>query len=156
MSSDIEEAWEAARLNNVETLKKLVPSKVNPNAKRISEANHCHSLLMCAAAHGSEECAKYLLESGANVDMKNFSGFTALHWAAFTNKVETLDTLIRFGADVEERTSDGKTAVHIAAYKGNREFIEAIVKKGADINAVDSNGWNVLHYTILSKQCATR
>lgn len=155
MSSNLEEAWEASRLNNLEALKKLVPSKVKPDAKKVSESNHCHSLLMCAAAHGSDDCANYLLEAGADVNLKNFTGFTALHWAAFTNRVETLDTLIKHGADLEERTADGKTAIHIAAYKGNREFIENILKRGADINAVDANGWNALHYTILSKQCAT-
>ena len=153
--SKVEEAWQAARLNNVEALKKLVPSDVNPNSKRILESNHCHSLLMSAAAHGADDCAKYLLECGADVNLKNFAGFTALHWAAFTNRVETLDTLIKFGADLEERTADGKTAVHIAAYKGNREFIENLLKRGADINAVDAEGQNVLYYTILSKQCAT-
>ena len=153
--SKLEEAWQAARLNNVEALKQIVPSEINPNSKRILESNHCHSLLMSACAHGADDCAKYLIECGADVNLKNFAGFTALHWAAFTNRVESLDTLLKHGADIEERTADGKTALHIAAYKGNREFIENILKRGADLNAVDAEGQNVLYYTILSKQCAT-
>lgn len=155
MSSLVDQAWEAARLNNVEKLKSLVPSQVSPDAKKISENNHCHSLLMCAAAHGSVECAQYLLESKADPNLKNFAGFTALHWAAFTNQLACVDVLLQFGADLEERTADGKTPFHIAAFRGYRAFLEYIMRKGADINAIDSNGWNAIHYTIISKNQAT-
>lgn len=155
MSAPIDKAWEAARLDNLETLRELVPDQVDPNAKRIMDSNQCHSLFMAACAHGAVDCATYLLDQGADVNLKNFSGFTALHWAAFSGRIETIDLLKAHNADFEARTADGKTPLHVATFRGQRSFIQYLLSVGAYINSVDSNGWNALHYAVLSNQQAT-
>jgi len=154
MSSDLDLAWEATRLNNLNSLKEYVPKKILADSKRINEKNHCHSLLMCAAANGSLDCAKYLIENGANVNLKNFQGFTAFHWAAFTGNLEVVPFLIENNADKEARTGDGKTPLHIAAYFGHRKFIDYLLTVGCNINAVDSFGHSALHQAILANQQA--
>ncbi|KAH0794026.1 ankyrin repeat protein [Histomonas meleagridis] len=152
---NIEQAWKAAQLDNLDELKELVPALVSPNASTFSSENHAHTLLMCAAAHGSLTCARYLVEKGANVNAKNFAGYTALHWAAYTGRDETLLLLKQSGANIEARTEDGKTPLIMAAFRGNIDFISELLKLKADINAVSCDGWNAMHYAIMSNQKAT-
>ena len=158
MDSKVEDAWKAVQYDRVQDLEALISSVVSPNASTYSQTNHIHTLLMCAAAHGSVECAKLLLDKGANVNLKNFAGFTALHWAAYTGRTETLELLVSKGADIESRTEDGKTPLHIAAYRGHLEFIEEFLKvksgedQKVDINSVACNGWNALHFAVISNQ----
>lgn len=151
----ISKAWDAARLDNLEILKTLVPSQVHPNSMLVTEKNQCHSLLMSASAFGSISCAEYLIEQGADPNLKNFNGFTALHWAAFTGKPDAIPILLKHNADIESRTNDGKTPLHIAAQRGQRPFISSLLTNGADIHAVDSEGWNCLHMAVLGRQNAT-
>lgn len=155
MTDILSESWKAARQNQLSELEKYVPSRIPADSKIYDEKNHCHSLLMAAAAHGATDCAKYLLENGANPNLKNFNGFTALHWAAFTGRTEVVPLLLDYGADIEARIADGKTAVHIASFRGQRGFLDYILKRNADINAVDSDGNNALCFAALANQQAT-
>lgn len=155
MTDIISESWKASRQNQLSELEKYVPSRIHPDSRISDEKNHCHSLLMAAAAHGSTDCAKYLLEHGANPNLKNFNGFTALHWAAFTGRTEVVPQLLDSGADIEARIADGKTAVHIAAFRGQRGFLDFLIKRGADINAVDADGNNAIWFAALANQQAT-
>ena len=150
----VEQAWKAVQFDKLQELKQLVPSEVPPSASLHSTENHVHSLLMCAAAHGSVNCMKYLLETGAPVDAKNFAGYSALHWAAFTGRDEVLPLLIKAKTDMEAKTEDGKTALHIAALRGHLDFVLELLNKGADLNAVAANGWTALHFAIISNQQA--
>ena len=154
LKSKVEQAWKAVQLDKIQDLKQLVPSDVPPSASLHSTENHVHSLLMCAAAHGSINCMKYLLDNGAPVDAKNFAGYSALHWAAFTGREEVLPLLLSAKADIEAKTEDGKTALHIAALRGHLDFVIELLNKKADLNAVAANGWTALHFALISNQQA--
>ena len=148
----IEHAWALTQFNDVDELKNIVPSEVDPNAMTYSEDNQVHSLLMCAAFHGAVECAKYLIKSGANVNQKNFMGYSALHWAAYSGRTETIRLLVDNQAKLEIKTQDGKTPLHIAASRGHIQFIKVILELGADLEAVNSLGWNALHFAVVANQ----
>ena len=148
----IEQAWSAVEYDRIDELKELVPSVVSPNASTLKRNNHIHTLLMCAAAHGSENSAAYLIECGANVKAKNFVGYTALHWAAYTGRTETLHLLLSNHADIEARTSDGRTPFHIAAFRGHIAFLEEFMKAKPDIAAIASNGWTAIHFAVVANQ----
>lgn len=159
MSENVKEAWQACQIDNINALQKLVPDIVSPNASTFDPSNHVHTLLMCAAAHGSVECCQYLINQKAEKLQKNFSGYTALHWAAYTGREECLEILLGDSSDksssillTESQTEDGKTALHIAALRGHLNFIRSLISYGADINAVSSNGWTALHYALTSNQ----
>lgn len=153
------EAWKAARMDNIEELKKLVPSCVSPDdsVAILNPDSHDHTLLMTAAAHGAIQCTQYLINNNANVNAKNFAGYTALHWASYCGREEVISKLRSNNTlDVESRTEDGKTPLHIAAYRGNNSVIvELLDRFNADINAISSNGWSAMHYAIISNQRAT-
>jgi ankyrin repeat protein len=155
MASAIQDAWDAVQFDNIELLKTLVPSTVSSNASTCNPNNPIHTLLQCAAVHGSLDCAKYLIQKGANVQAKNFSGFTALHWSAYSGRWETVELLIQNGADLEARTDDGRTSLHIAASRGHLQFLTELLKRKADPEAISSQGWTALHFAVVANQAKT-
>lgn len=152
MSEKLQKAWNFTQFDNVQELRKLVPSEVDPNESTKSETNHVHTLLMCAAAHGAVECCQYLLENRANPIQKNHVGFTALHWAAYTGRIETVKLLLNAGCNVDIRTQDGRTPLHVACMRGHQSFIVELISLKADLNAVSSNGWSCVHYAVVGNQ----
>jgi ankyrin repeat protein len=155
MASLVQDAWDAVQLDNVEALKALVPGSVSANASTCNPANPIHTLLQCAAAHGAAECAEFLIASGANVHAKNFSGFTALHWSAYSGRLDTVPLLLAKGADIDARTDDGRTAFHIAASRGHLQYLVELAKAKPDLEAVSSQGWTALHFAVAANQRKT-
>jgi len=88
-----------------------------------------------------------LLENGADVNLQNKSGKTALHlikwWSDESNQI--LELLLQAGANANAKNNDGQTAFHWAALGGKPDTIEILLGKGADINAKDNDGWTALH-----------
>ena len=56
--------------------------------------------LMDAAKKSDTATVRALLQKGADVNMRDIDGTTALYWAAYQNDSETAELLIRAGADV--------------------------------------------------------
>lgn len=94
---------------------------------------------------------------------KNFAGFTALHWAAYSGRPETVKLLVdKGGADINSRNEDGLTPIHIAASRGHLQFIKYLVDNyqvrsadnpdfllNVDLGAVTSDGWTAVHYALI-------
>jgi len=60
------------------------------------------------------QAAKILNEAGANFEVKNFKGETALHIAAFNNEFDLADFLIAKGCNPTACTNEGKTPAMLA------------------------------------------
>lgn len=58
-------------------------------------------------AHDSYACAKVLLESGADVTVRDGYGRTPLHWAAEAGNMDVVRLLIEAGADPAAAAADG-------------------------------------------------
>lgn len=54
--------------------------------------------------------AQLLLENGADPNIGNLVGATALHLAAFNEKAKCVDSLLTHGADAKLRIKDGPMA----------------------------------------------
>lgn len=76
---------------------------------------------------------KMLLESGANVNIKDLKGFTPLHYAAMNGQSESLKLLLDLGrANPQLRvTNSGRVAMHEAAVRGNLEAVKILLDSGA-------------------------
>ena len=96
------------------TEQKFEPIK-NPDAKD----ENGRTLLQNAAAHDDIEHVTRLLASGANVNLTDGDGWTALMYAArFAQKSETTSALIKSGANVKAKNKFGSNALEIAAVYG--------------------------------------
>ena len=94
-------------------------------------------LLMQAAAFGSPDAVRMLIEAGADVNAKNSFDATALMWAAGDAVKARL--LVERGANVNARSKLGRTPLLVAAaHDGNAATVRLLLEKGADPNAKDS------------------
>lgn len=69
------------------------------------------SPLISAAVFGKTEIAGALIEAGADVNLKNNEGSTALHSAAFLCRLEIVEMLLENGADKGLLNNYGSTAL---------------------------------------------
>ena len=90
------------------------------------------------------DIVKLLIESGADVNAKDYDGDTALRIAALHNKKDIAELLIEAGADLNVKNNAGRTALRAAAGEGNRDITELLIKAGADMDVKGSDGLTAL------------
>jgi ankyrin repeat protein len=94
--------------------------------------------LMYAALYGNEESVRMLLEHGANPNVSNNEGTTALMWAV--DSVEKTRLLLDAGAAVDTRAESGRTALLIAAGRhGSTNVVKLLIDRGANAAVVAEN-----------------
>src|SRR5262245_12280281 len=99
------------------------------------------STIADAAMQGDRAAVQAMLKSGADVNMAQGDGMTALHWAALKNDADLAKALLRAGARVNATTRlGGYTPLLLAAKDGHVAVIEALVAAGADANEATTNG----------------
>ena len=69
---------------------------------------------MMVGALGYLDIVKYLVEQGADINLKNKNGHTALILTAKAGHLNTVQYLVEQGADIEIRNDDGLNAFEIA------------------------------------------
>ena len=101
--------------------------------------------LMLAGSHQS--LVKMLLESHADVSLRDKAGHTALHRAACrVNGAMVFEQLLKAGSPVDVRTPEGATPLMLAASCKDAPELLGLVAAGADVNARDHVGRTVLDY----------
>jgi ankyrin repeat protein len=82
-----------------------------------------------------------LINAGADKDVTDISGHTALHFAASGHNVETAAWLLDYGADANATDTElRQTPLHIACANGDYEAVPMFVEKGADVGVRDKQG----------------
>lgn len=107
-----------------------------------------------AAAYGSLDSLRALLDHGAEVNATNARGATALMRAAYDPAKVAL--LLERGADVSQRSGFGTTALMLAARtSGSHRSVKALLERGADVNATNLFGATALMAATASGDLAT-
>jgi ankyrin repeat protein len=123
------------RNNDLASLKTSLAKGVDVNTKD----SRGSTLLMHAAASGSPEAVKLLMEGGADVNAKNEVEATALILGA--GNPEKARLLVEKGADVNAHSKLGRTPLMIASgCDGCSATVKLLLDKGADPNARDKQG----------------
>ncbi len=87
--------------------------------------------LMYAALYGDASDVRALLDNGADPNIKNDAGATALMWAV--DDFEKTRLLVEHGADVNARSDDKRTPLVIAAGRyGSSAVVKLLLDRGAD------------------------
>eukprot|EP00731_Ephydatia_muelleri_P028672 Em0020g316a len=100
-----------------------------------------------AASNGSYEDVLELLRQGANAELADSKGRTALHFAACKPDVNTVKVLASYGS-VNQRDCNGNTPLHLASCTHHVGVVTALLQAGTDVNALDINGTTPLHLAL--------
>src|SRR5207249_9712223 len=97
-----------------------------------------------AALYDGADAIKLLLDRGADPNVTNTAGATALMWAI--PDLAKVRVLVEHGANVNARsTTLQRTPLLVAAsYPGTVEILQLLLNKGADIHAKDRSGMHAL------------
>lgn len=85
---------------------------------------------------------KILIKYGADVDLKNYRGWTALHWAALRDNASLIKLLYEAKANVDVQDKNGYTPLHLAALHASKNAVRVLLELGANANAVNQKGHN--------------
>lgn len=134
-AADSADLLKMVRNNDLQQLQAALKAGADANARDSRKA----TLLMHAAAFGSPDAVRILLNAGANVNAKNAFDASALLWAAGDPVKARI--LIEAGADVNARSKQGRTPLlNAAAVEGASEIVRLMLAKGADAKARNERG----------------
>ncbi|XP_027176866.1 probable E3 ubiquitin-protein ligase XBOS32 isoform X1 [Coffea eugenioides] len=116
----------AARDGDLQEAKALLD--YNPRLARYSTFGVRNSPLHYSAAQGHHEIVSLLIESGVDINLRNYRGQTALMQACQYGHWEVVQTLIIFKANIHKADYlNGGTALHLAALNGHSQSIRLLL-----------------------------
>jgi len=99
-----------------------------------------------AAQKGDLAAVKRLIAQGADVNIPQGDGMTALHWAAQHGDADMAAALLKAHANVKATTRIGNyTPLHVASRDASGPVVRELVAAGADVKAPTSTGATPLH-----------
>ena len=99
-----------------------------------------------AAQRGDAAAVAALVTKGADVNVAQADGMTALHWAALNGDVKTLDAVLAAKPKVEPVTRLGSyTPLHLASSRGHAAAVTRLLAAGSRPGAVTDSGVQPLH-----------
>ena len=108
--------------------------------------------LMIASRKGNVNNVACLIRHGADIDLKDQHGKTALHYAVenYHGSCEVLSCLLENGADVNKGTDDNNcTLLMMASRKGQVNVVALLIKHGGNIDLQDKCGNTTLHHAVI-------
>ncbi len=138
----------AAQYGYVGIMRSLLAKGLDPDLERLpaidgfSIANivrreRIRPIIIVAAIHGHADVVEILLQHGANPDLRDQDGRTALSWAAGEGRLASVRVLLEYEADANLSDRENVTPLMLAARSGYPRIVEALVEHGANVNAVD-------------------
>ncbi|KAJ9141225.1 hypothetical protein P3X46_031788 [Hevea brasiliensis] len=130
----------AARDGDLQEAKALL--ECNPRLARYSTFGVRNSPLHYSAAQGHYEILSLLIESGVDINLRNYRGQTALMQACQHGHWEVVLILMLFKANIHRSDYlNGGTALHLAALNGHSRCIRLLL---ADYIPSIADCWNIL------------
>ncbi|KAL5699369.1 RING-type E3 ubiquitin transferase [Ranunculus cassubicifolius] len=130
----------AARDGDFQEAKALL--EYNPRLARYSTFGVRNSPLHYSASQGHHEIVSLLLDSGVDINVRNYRGQTALMQACQHGHWEVVLTLVLSKANIHKVDClNGGTALHFAALNGHTRCIRLLL---ADYIPSISNFWNIM------------
>ena len=142
--------YAAIRTNDLNRLRSLAKDSAAANTRD----EHGVTPLMEAAAAGSLDAMKLLLDKGADPNAVNMFGSTALLWSA--TDLAKVRLLLDHHAGVKAVSKQGRTALQVAAMSDHSaEIVRLLIAKGADVKTVDNMMMTALNAAALGNDTET-
>lgn len=96
---------------------------------------------------GDDKLIKSLLDQGANVNARNKSGMTALHYAITKRNSlssEIVELLLEYGANINAQNTHGNSPLYLAAQYRRDHLVELLLENGADHTIKNNKGKTAL------------
>ena len=145
---NIEAAWNYIKFRDIEGLKKLVPSQVSANSSITDDSTDIKYLTHAAAAFGSLECLKYLVDSGADLKLTTPTGYSVIHWAAYGGWVDILEYLNAKKMLMTQTENSDQNALHIASARGHLNCAKYLIDCNLPLDRPAEYKWTPLHFAI--------
>ena len=142
--SDIENKLiNAIKSGNFDLVKELfqTPFKIDINSQR----NNGWTYLHYSVAQGEYDITNFLLENGANPDIKNHIGIYPISFAIRYQNIQIVKLLIEYHANVNLLDINGFSPVFLAIQVNNFELFNILLENGADIK-MKCNGFSLMDY----------
>lgn len=83
---------------------------------------------------------RFLLQRGANPNVRDRKGTTPLQISVRLGHIEGVEELLKKGADVDISDSQGETPLMTAVHQRNVELVRTLLEEGADPDVNDNTG----------------
>ncbi|KAJ3103600.1 hypothetical protein HDU96_009208, partial [Phlyctochytrium bullatum] len=127
----------AALLKSASTGNRPVSRDTYNSLTDIGRNVHDSTPLHAATFSGHLDVARFLLETGSEIDIRDGRKNTPLFNAALEGHLSLVELLVEKGADIEARGLKGRTSLHNAASGGHLDIARFLIEKGAKIDEVD-------------------
>ena len=104
---------------------------------RTSPNSYQETALIMAIKSARLNVVQVLLENGADLNVRDRLGNTALHHAAFQGMATIVRLLVRKGVYMNEIGHYGRAALHVAAQRGNEVVVKILKEAGANLKMTD-------------------
>lgn len=126
----------------------LLRHRAEPNAKARHGRGPLHQICMMSESSERQEVMLLLLKNGANPNLMDDEGKTALHHAVYSQDPRLVQLLLENGADTKAQDIYGETPLHKAASVGAKLILPMLLERGADIsirNRVGKTASDIAH-----------
>lgn len=138
------EAWVLEHKDRIDDFHVLMQGFVTPD-----------SFTVLAICYDRMDMLELLVELGANVNVADLYGGTALHFAIGSHREEMVHFLVKSGADIHQADHEGRNGLHFAIAEESKELVSLFIQQGADINVMPSTSpsKNLLELAKVEYEC---
>jgi membrane protease YdiL (CAAX protease family) len=104
------------------------------------------STLEMAEFRGHRDMVSFLLEKGADPNLKDKNGNTVLIYAAENDDLGSIKLLAKKGANLNAINEKGQTALRIAVESKHPDVVQLLIDLGANVNIADDQGTTPLEF----------